>query len=94
MALATAARYTGSAVETILGAALLGLAVLHAAAGVPSAILPAVGGLVLLGAAVALAPPLQIRWKARSWSSVGIFAGSLVIAAATIGLFVLGGRLF
>jgi len=90
MAVATVARYTGSALDLTLALGLLGVAVVHAAAGVPTALLPAIGGLGLLGAAVALAPRTRRRFRqnATGREDVMLFLGTLTIAALTLGGFI------
>ncbi|SEW14754.1 hypothetical protein [Halobacterium jilantaiense] len=93
MAVAPVARYTGSALNLVLAAGLLGIAALHATAGVPTAILPAVGGLGLLAAAVALAPVGRRRLgrRATARDDALLFVGVLVVAAASLaGFFALG----
>ena len=96
MAVATVARYTGSALDLTLALGLLGIAALHAAAGVPTAFLPAIGGLGLLGAAVALAPLTRHRFRqdATGRDDLTVFLGTLTIAAVTLGVFVALGRFF
>ncbi|MFC5971392.1 hypothetical protein ACFPYI_08635 [Halomarina salina] len=93
MAVASVARYTGSALDLTLALGLLGIAALHAAAGVFTAVLPAIGGLGLLGAAVALAPVSRrrIRRHATGRDDVILFVGTLVVATICFGgFFVLG----
>ncbi|MHC3381493.1 hypothetical protein [Haloarcula sp. H-GB5] len=93
MAVASVARYTGSALDLTIGVGLLGIAALHAAAGIPIAILPAIGGIGLLGAAVALAPisRRRLRQHATARDDAMLFVGTLVVAAITlVGFFVLG----
>jgi hypothetical protein len=96
MAVATVARYTGSALDLTLALGLLGIAVLHAAAGVPTAFLPAIGGLSLLGAAVALAPVTRhrLRQNVTGRDDLMVFLATLTIAAVTVGVFVALGRFF
>ncbi|QLH78471.1 hypothetical protein HZS55_14745 [Halosimplex rubrum] len=86
MAVATAARYTGSALSVVFAISLLALAALHAVAGVQLAAIPAIGGLVLLGGALALAP--------ESNRDLVVFLGALVVAIASIGGFIAAGRFF
>jgi membrane protein YdbS with pleckstrin-like domain len=96
MAVTTVARYTGSILELILSLGLLAIAAFHAAWGVPFAILPAIGGFVLLGAAVSLAPLTRHRFRryTTEWDDVVVFLGALVIAAVTLGGFVALGHFF
>lgn len=95
MAIASVVRYTGSALDLALATAFLVLAVFHAAAGVPTAVLPAAGGLVLLGAAVALAPVTRRRLRANvtGRDDLVVFLGALTIAAVLLGAFIALGRL-
>lgn len=95
MAVAAAARYTGSALELALATVLLGVAALHAAAGVPTAVLPAVGALALIGAAVALAPVTRRRLgrDVTGREDAVVFLGALAVAAVSVGAFVAVGRL-
>jgi hypothetical protein len=90
MAVARVARYTGSALDLTLALGLLGVAAVHAAAGVSTAVLPAIGGLGLLGAAVALAPLTRHRFRqnATDRDDVMLFLGTLAVAALTLGGFV------
>jgi hypothetical protein len=95
MAVASAIRYTGSALDVVLAVVLLGIAAIHAAAGVPTAVLPAVGGLVLLGAALALAPVTRhrVRQNGSSRGDLLVFGGALAVATLAVGGFVLLGRI-
>lgn len=95
MAVASVARYTGSALELVLAVILLGFAGLHAIAGVPTAVLPAAGGLVLLGAALALAPVTRqhFRDNVTGRRDLGVFLGALAVAAVFVGAFIAAGRL-
>lgn len=96
MAVAPVARYTGSALDLVLAIAFLGIAAIHAIAGVPTAVLPAVGGLVLLGAALATAPVTR-RWLRRSGggrADVLVFLGALIVAGITLVAFTGLGGLF
>lgn len=72
------------------------VAAVHAVAGVPTAILPAVGGFALLGAAIAVAPPTRqyVRVDENGRDHASIFVGALVVAAATLGVFIAVGRFF
>ncbi len=94
MAAAAAVRYTGSGLDVVLAVVLLGVAAIHAAAGVPTAVLPAVGGVVLLGAALALAPVTRhrIRQNGSTRGDLLVFGGALAVAALAVGGFVLVGR--
>lgn len=77
----------------ILGILLLGLAYLHAAAGIPTAILPAAGGAVLLGAAIALLllPLLRKAEIIQTRIELPAFVVALVFATvATIAFILLG----
>ena len=77
----------------ILGILLLGLAYLHAAAGIPTAILPAAGGAVLLGAAIALLllPLLRRAEIIQTRIELPAFVVALVFATvATITFILLG----
>ena len=96
MAVASAVRYTGSAVDLILAIAFLGIAAIHAVTGVATAILPAVGGVVLLGAAIALAPVTRrrLRENVTSRDDVIVFLGAFAIATISLGVFVALGRWF
>ena len=96
MVVATVVRYTGSMLDLTLALGLLGIAALHGAAGVPTAFLPALGGLGLLGAAVALAPVTRhrLRQNATGRDDLLVFLGTLTIAATTLGVFVALGRFF
>ncbi|AHZ24132.1 hypothetical protein E6P09_17745 (plasmid) [Haloferax mediterranei ATCC 33500] len=89
MATATIARYTGSAVGLVLAITCLGFAAVHAAAGVPTAVLPAVGGLVLLGAAVALAPVTRrrLRKNVGGRDDLVVFFGALAVAILSFLVF-------
>lgn len=95
MTVASVARYTGSALDLILALVFLGIAALHAVTGVPSAALPAIGGLALLGAAVALAPVTRRRFRQNvtGRDDVVVFLGGLTTAAVSLGIFVALGRL-
>lgn len=95
MGVASVARYTGSALELVLAVVLLGIAGVHAAAGVPTAVLPAVSGLVLLGAALALAPVTRhrVRENVTGRGDVVVFLGALAVAAVSLGAFAALGRL-
>lgn len=95
MAVASVVRYTGSALELVLAVTLLGVAGLHAIAGVPTAVLPAAGGVVLLGAALALAPVTRqhFRKHVSGRSDLVVFLGALAVAAAFVGAFIAAGRL-
>jgi hypothetical protein len=86
MSLTTAARYTGSTLDLVLALGLLGIATVHAAAGVSTALLPAIGGFALLGAAVALAPLTRARFRANASDrgDLVIFLGTLAIAITTL----------
>lgn len=86
MAVTTAARYTGSALSSVFALGLLALAALHAVAGIQSAAIPAIGGLVLLGGAIALAPETN--------RDIVVFLGALVVAIASVGGFIAVGRFF
>jgi len=68
---------------------LLGIAALHAAARVFTAVLPAIGGLGLLGAAVALAPVSRhrVRQHATGRDDLILFVGTLVVATICFGGF-------
>lgn len=96
MAVASVARYTGSALDLTLALGLLGIAALHAAAGVFTAVLPAIGGLGLLGAAVALAPVSRrrVRHHATGRDDVILFVGTLVVATICFGGFFALGIIF
>lgn len=96
MAVASAVRYTGSAVDLILAIAFLGIAAVHAVTGVATAILPAVGGLVLLGAAIALAPVTRrrLRENVTTRDDVIVFLGAFATAAVSLGAFTALGRWF
>jgi len=77
----------------IFGILLLGLAYLHAAAGIPTAILPAAGGAVLLGGAIALLllPLLRKAEIIQTRIELPAFVVALVFAtAATIAFILLG----
>lgn len=95
MAVASVVRYTGSALDLVLAIALLGIAGLHAVAGVPTAVLPAVGGIVLLGAALAIAPMTRHRFRENvtGRADVVVFLGTLAVAAVFLGAFIALGRL-
>lgn len=95
MAIASLARYTGSALDLVMATGLFVLAVFHAAAGVPTAVLPAAAGLVLLGAAVALAPVTRrrLRDNVTSRGDAVVFLGTLAVAAVLLGVFIALGRL-
>lgn len=84
MTVVTAARYTGSALSVGFAVALLALAALHGIAGVQAAVIPAIGGFVLLGGALALAPETS--------RDLAVFLAALVIAMVSIGGFIAAGR--
>lgn len=84
MAVATAARYTGSALSVVFAVTLLGLAALHAVAGVQAAVIPAIGGCILLGGALALAPETS--------RDLIVFLGALILAMVSVGGFIAAGR--
>ncbi|RQG94206.1 hypothetical protein [Natrarchaeobius chitinivorans] len=96
MAIATVARYTGSTIELTLAVGLLGIATVHTIAGVPTALLPAIGAFGLIGGAVALAPVTRrrIRQNATGREDILVFLGSLIVATATLGSFVVLGQFF
>lgn len=81
MAIRTVARYTVSAGELVAGILLLGVGLVHVIAGVPTALLPVIGGLGLLAAAIAIAP--VTRQKFRQHASL---RDDLVLAAATLAI--------
>ncbi|MCG1002669.1 MULTISPECIES: hypothetical protein [Halobacterium] len=85
MAVATVARYTGSALSVVLAIGLLALAALHGAAGVQLAAIPAVGGVVLLGGALALAPETNRDLVA--------FLGAVGVAVCSVLGFVAAGSI-
>jgi len=96
MAVASVARYTGSALDLMLAVVFIGIAALHAVTGVPTAVLPAIGGLALLGAAIALAPVTRRRFRqdGTGRDDVVIFLGALTVAALSLGAFIALGRFF
>ncbi|MFC7137803.1 hypothetical protein ACFQRB_20180 [Halobaculum litoreum] len=89
-----AARYTGSTLHLLLALGLLGIATVHAVAGVSTAFLPAIGAVALIGAVVALAPPTRgrLRTDASGRGDVVIFSGALVAATAVLVGFAAAGR--
>ncbi|GGL60205.1 hypothetical protein [Halocalculus aciditolerans] len=96
MAYATAVRYTSSALEALLALGLLALGAVHVAAGAAGAVLPVFGGVVLLGAAAALAPVSRRRLvgaPARWRRDVVVFVGALGLAAASVAGWIAVGRL-
>lgn len=68
----------------VFALALLALGALNAVAGIQTAAIPAIGGLVLLGGAFALAPETN--------RDIVVFLGALVVAIASIGGFIVAGR--
>ena len=96
MTLQNAARYTVSTGEAVAGVALLGIAALHAAAGVPTALLPAIGGVGLLGAAVAVSPPTRNRFRGHASSSEDalLVVSTALVAAVCLLVFTGLGVLF
>lgn len=95
MTAASVARYTGSTLEFVLAIALLLVAVVHAAAGVPTAVLPAAASLVLLGAAAVIAPVTRRRLpeNVTGRGTAAVFLGALAVAAILLGAFIVLGRL-
>ncbi|MWG34205.1 hypothetical protein [Halomarina oriensis] len=96
MAVVSAARYTVSALELTLALGLLGIAAVHALMGVPTAFLPAVGGVGLLGGALALSPVGRRRFRqhATARDDVLLFVGTLAVGALTLGGFLALGVVF
>ncbi|MCD2201359.1 hypothetical protein LPA44_15920 [Halobacterium sp. KA-4] len=77
----------------IFGVLLLGLAYLHAAAGIPTAILPAAGGAVLLEAAIAilLLPLLRRAEIIQTQIELPAFVVALVFTTVATTAFILLG---
>ncbi len=80
-------------VGLIFGNLLRGLAYLHAAAGIPTAILPAAGGTVLFGAAIALLllPLLRRAELIQTRIEIPAFVVALVFATVATTAFILLG---
>lgn len=93
MALATGARYTGSTLDAALGIAILASAAFHVLAGVTLVVLPAVGGIALLAAVVAIAPVTRryVRRNQRRGGDLVVFAGGIVAGCLSMGVFFASG---
>lgn len=73
------ARYTVSAGELVAGSLLLGVGLVHVVVGVPTALLPVLGGLGLLAAGIAIAPVIRRRFRQHA-----SLRDDLILAAATL----------
>lgn len=90
MSLAAVTRYTVSAGELLAGAILFVVGLIHLIAGVPTALLPAIGGLGLLATAFAIAPITRRKYRqhASRRDDVMIIVATLGIATISLLLFV------
>lgn len=88
MAVYTAARYTGTAL-TVLGAcSLLVIAAIHGSAGVATAVLPLVAGVVLLWSATVLAPVVPYRPDTGFRRDAVLFCETVGFAVVSMAVFV------
>lgn len=90
MSLAAVTRYTVRAGELLAGAILFVVGLIHLIAGVPTALLPVIGGLGLLATAFAIAPITRRKYRqhASRRDDVMITVATLGIAIISLLLFV------